>query len=438
MNIRTWVSSRLSKWLEPELFQPFVFGVLISLTLSEFVRGALTLSMIPTYGKSVLGFAVEWTSLALSIHYLADNLLRSPAGWIADKFGQRTLLLTGFGIALISIFWMMHATTIWSLIGSLALYGFGVTPMWPSAISGIGLATPEKSRAQFMGYLYIFWLAGTGLGPVVINLIIGRTYTVAFWLLIAVDIAAFALVWILVRKGTIRVHGAAVEKRHHAHIGRAQYWQSLWRNVKEAAFLFPGMFAQTFAVASLLPILSLYAKLILHLSGAMYSVMLVFGGAFAVLLLIPAGKLVDHFGPRKFLVPAFLVAGLTLGICPFFHSVPATFVAVAVLGSCYGFILPAWNSVLDKSIDPDKKGTLWGVFMTVEGLGSAAGPYLGGLVWDTISPRAPFVVSAAVIFVMGLLYMVLPIERPRNVERVQDEGAETRGRVVSVRQKQRT
>ncbi len=76
--------------------------------------------------------------------------------------------------------------------------------------------------------------------------------------------------------------------------------------------------------------------------------------------------------------------------------------------------------------------------MTVEGLGSAAGPYLGGLVWDTISPRAPFVVSAAVIFVMGLLYMVLPIERPRNVERVQDEGAETRGRVVSVRQKQRT
>ncbi len=80
MNIRTWVSSRLSKWLEPELFQPFVFGVLISLTLSEFVRGALTLSMIPTYGKSVLGFAVEWTSLALSIHYLADNLLEIPRG----------------------------------------------------------------------------------------------------------------------------------------------------------------------------------------------------------------------------------------------------------------------------------------------------------------------------------------------------------------------
>ena len=67
--------------------------------------------------------------------------------------------------------------------------------------------------------------------------------------------------------------------------------------------------------------------------------------------------------------------------------------------------------MLDRSIDEDKKGSLWGVFMTVEGFGSAAGPYLGGLVWDRIGPAAPFWVSAVVILIMGLLYTVLPIEK---------------------------
>jgi MFS transporter, DHA1 family, multidrug resistance protein len=410
-NAREWPFLRLNRWLEPQLFQPFVFGILVSLSLSEFVRGALTLSLLPTYGRTVLEFAVEWTALSLSIHYLVDNLLRAPAGWLADRIGQRTVLLVGFAISVASVVWMMQARTITTLLLSLAAYGVGVSPVWPSAVSGIGLATPEKKRAAFMGYLYIFWLAGTGLGPVVINFVIGKTYTLAFWLLIVVDAIGFALVWWLVHQPRA-VQATQARVRLQERNTRA-YFLSLWGNVKEAAFLFPGMFAQTFAVASLVPILSLYARVVLHISGALYSSILVAGGAFTVILLIPAGKIVDRYGPRRFLVTAFLIAGAALGVYPFFHTLPLTFAVVCLLGICYGFILPAWNSVLDKSIDPDKKGTLWGVFMTVEGFGSAVGPYLGGLVWDTISPKAPFLVSAVVIFTLGLLYLVLPIDAKR-------------------------
>jgi MFS family permease len=433
--ILAWAVDRFSKWLEPELFQPFVFGVLISLTLSEFVRGALTLSMLPTYGKRVLGFAVEWTALALSIHYLADNLLRSPIGWLADRFGQRTVVLTGFAIAAGAVFWMMNARTVPALIASLAVYGIGVTPMWPAAVSGIATATPEQSRAQFMGYMYVFWMAGIGLGPIVINLVIGQTYTLAFWLLIAVEIIGFLLAWVLIRHRP-QPHGdrSDAATRRHVTWDRA-YWQSLWRNVKQVAFLFPAMFAQTFAVASLIPILSLYANVVLHLSGAMYSTILVVGGGLTVLLLVPAGRLVDRYGARKFLVTAFLVSGAALIVYPFFHALWTTFLAVGILGICYALILPAWNSVLDRSIDPDKKGALWGVFMTVEGLGSAAGPYVGGLVWDTVSPHAPFIVSGVVILVMGLLYIILPIELPKRSVPSPDSG--TAGHHL-LRRRQRT
>jgi DHA1 family multidrug resistance protein-like MFS transporter len=414
------VRARLYKWLEPELFQPFMFGVLLSITLSEFVRGALVFSVLPNYGRTVLGFAVEWTSLALSIHYLVDNGLRSPVGWFVDKVGQRPALLIGFAISAASVFGMMHVHTLRGLLLCMALYGIGVTPMWPCAVSAIGLATPPDKRAAFMGYMYIFWLIGAGLGPVLINLVAGGTYRLAFWIMTAVDALGVVAAWFLVHRperlyapaGHAMSAAEAVRNRLRGAIGR-EYWKSLWQNIKKVAFLFPGMFVQTFAVASLVPILSLYANVVLHLSPAAYSALLVCGGLLVVLFLLPAGRLVDRFGPRRFLVPAFLIAGTGLGLYTLHHTLWTTYVMVGIVGLCYAFILPAWNSVLDHAIDPDKKGALWGVFMTVEGLGSTVGPYLGGLMWDAVSPEAPFFLSAAVIILMGLLYIVLPIETRR-------------------------
>lgn len=190
-------------------------------------------------------------------------------------------------------------------------------------------------------------------------------------------------------------------------------WLSLLTNVREVSRLLPGMFVQTFAVSCLMPILSLYAKVVLHLTGPMYSLLLVCGGGLTILGLIPAGRLVDHYGSRRFLIIGFLVGGVGLGIYPMFRSTLTTYLMVAVFGITYAFILPAWNSVLDKNIDPDKKATLWGVFMTVEGLGSAVGAFVGGLVWDAISPEAPFYLAAVIIVAMGILYSVIPLDRKR-------------------------
>jgi MFS family permease len=72
-------------------------------------------------------------------------------------------------------------------------------------------------------------------------------------------------------------------------------------------------------------------------------------------------------------------------------------------------ILPSWNSVLDRSIPHDKRGAMWGMFMTIEGLGTATGPLFGGRLWDSFSPQAPFYLSAIVVGTMGLLYLFLKL-----------------------------
>lgn len=392
-----WVQSKIGRWIEPELFQPYVLGLLLCLTLSEFVRGALTLSLLPIYGKSVLGFALEWTTLAISVQSAVDNLFRSVVGALIDKLGQRLILVIGFAISTGSVLVMMNVHSVVGVLVSAGLFGLGVTPVWPAAIAGLGAATPEHKRASFMGYLYMFWLAGMGLGPVLINFLIGQTFTLAFWVLIGVEASGLVLALGVLRRRDAVDNGFGGTTPARTQTRRADYWTHVFANVRDVAFLFPGMFAQTFAVASLIPIMSLYARVVLHVRPAVFSSILIVGGVCTISLLLPAGKLVDRFGPRRFLVPAFLVAGCGLAVYPMYHSLAMAYVLISALGLSYAFILPSWNAVLDKSIDPDKRATLWGVFMTVEGIGSTIGPYVGGLVWDAFSPAAPFWLSGSVI-----------------------------------------
>jgi predicted MFS family arabinose efflux permease len=190
----------------------------------------------------------------------------------------------------------------------------------------------------------------------------------------------------------------------------------LWKQIKSVAYLFPGMFAQTFAVSSLLPNFSLYVRSVLAASGAVYSAILATLGAGVISLLIPAGHWVDRRGKRPFLVSGLWTVGVVLGLYPLgmrghlLTPLGWTFATVAVLGMAYAIVLPAWNAVLDGSIAVKSKATLWGVFMTVEGLGSACGPVVGGWVWEHFGPLASFWLSGGVVATVGLAYLFLPVE----------------------------
>ncbi len=180
-------------------------------------------------------------------------------------------------------------------------------------------------------------------------------------------------------------------------------------HLREIRALFPGMFVQTLAIGILIPVLTPYARVVLGVSPQMQSVaMLTVGGA-TVILLPVMGKLIDRVGARPFLSGGFLLTAVALVLFTLQTSVWPAIGFMVLLGFSYAMILPSWNSVLDRAIDREKRGAMWGVFMTVEGLGTAAGPYIGGRLWQTVGPQAPFLLSASVVGVMGLVYVFMRI-----------------------------
>lgn len=412
----------MQKWRNNRLFSPFVIELLIIMFVVEFVKGALLLTILPVYMKTTLGasaFIIGWT---LAAQYIGDNVLRTPVGWIIDKLGYRTTMLTGVLLTFVSV--ILIATTsqyIWMIVGC-ALLGFGTAPLWPCVITGTTEVAGDDGKATIMSVVYMAWLSGVGLGPVAINFFVGENnYGTGFRLLIGCMTVVVIVALMLPRKnGVVKTDGegraekALVSNRAAASplLERIKtYLSEVRRSMSVSPLLFPAMFLQTFALGILTPILTLYAKEVLMLTSFQYSMFLIAGGAVTVIFLVPMGKLVDRLGIRPFLVAGFMLSASALLLFTFAKSMMLLYALVAVLGAGYAFIIPSWNALIASAIPPEKRGAVWGFFLTIEGLGMIIGPIVSGKLWDVYGYHTPFLMSGLVLVLLLVLQMFISIPK---------------------------
>jgi MFS family permease len=83
-----------------------------------------------------------------------------PAGWLADKKGERVGIAIGFLTEFVAMFTFMQAKGFWGYALVWAVFGLGTGMMSPAYNSLISKAVPEKMRGTAFG------LFGTSLGLV--------------------------------------------------------------------------------------------------------------------------------------------------------------------------------------------------------------------------------------------------------------------------------
>lgn len=392
------------------LFSPFVLKLLFIMFFIEFVKGSLLITFLPLYLKSGLGatgLVIGWT---LAVQYIGDNLLRTPVGWAIDRIGYRNCMLAGVVMTLISVLLIAFSSNFLLIIVACALLGAGTAPLWPCVIAGATEAADKKAKGTIMSIVYISWLSGAGAGPFVITYFIGISSNAAFRLLIGILIAVvFVSLFLPHRSDEGRAAAGEQENRHvqgdkPPGIERVRsYLSELKRSLNVSWVLFPAMFAQNFALGLLIPVLTIYATEVLHLSLGQFRMFLVAGGAMTVLFMMPVGKLVDRHGKKPFLISGFLLTSAALYMFPFSHSLDFLYVLVSALGLGYALLIPSWNAMIAEAVPPQKRGAIWGLFLTIEGTGTTTGPVASGFLWDSAGPSAPFLASASVLFMLLLL-----------------------------------
>jgi MFS transporter, DHA1 family, multidrug resistance protein len=412
----------LKEKLAPKvIFSGFVIKLLFIMFFVEFVKGALIITFLPIYLDDVLkvgAIVIGWT---LAVQYLGDNLLRTPIGWIIDQIGYRVCMLTGVLLTFASVAIIATTSSYYWIIAACALLGIGTAPLWPCVITGTTEIAGEKARGTIMGVVYMAWLSGVGLGPFVITFFIGNNnYNSSFRLLMGIMFAVVIVAFLLPGKKKYMLSREvetdkkekkpqnSVMKRSGSRLQQAQQYLSEVRNsLSVSPLMFPAMFGQTFALGLLTPVLTLYATKILVLSNEQYRYFLLVGGLITVLLMVPIGKLVDRWGTKWFLHIGFLLSSLVLLGFTYTRSMPVLYILVVLLGTGYALLIPAWNALIAAAIPPEKRGAVWGFFLTIEGLGTTIGPVVSGKIWDDISYQAPFIASGAVLFILFIVHIYI-------------------------------
>lgn len=402
------------KWLNPTFASLWLIMFLV-----EFVKGALIVSILPVYMGDVLSLSAFAIGLSFSMQYIGDNLFRSPAGWLIERIGFRRTMSLGLCITLGAVAMIAFLPSMGFLVLGCALLGIGTAPLWPCVLMGITAVTEENNNfATAMGVIQISSLGGTGLGPVIINFFLHDSYRPVFWFLLGCLTLVLLVSLFLPGKadgspaaGTAK---AAVPGDTSSPAKSGGMWSQLRASVRHirthlhvSPLLYPALFLQSFAVGLLTPVITLYVRTELGLSPETFSAMLVIGGGITVLGLIPIGKLVDRLGTRWFLHIGFALAAASIGLFALSREVSLVWLFVILIGCSYAFILPTWDTMISHMLPSGERGTIWGLFLTIQGSGMVAGPIISGKMWDLIGPTAPFLASSATMALLFFLHIAL-------------------------------
>lgn len=360
------------------------------------MRATLLVSLLPTLVTGRFGLPLDIAAFAISSHYLLDTLGRSPSGWLIDRFGARRVTSVGMAIATAALGLVATSGPSSPFWAYLALYGIGTSPLWPSVITTATRGREDK-RGGIIGGIFALWLVAIGVGPMIMNFFLPAHLRTGLIIVLVVQFVALASTQLLPTKS------------HKIELPMPG--PEFWAQIRRVSVLFPGMFTQTMTMGVLLPILNLFLRGTLGLVGFQYGELLVVGGGLAVILMIPLGAFTDRMGVRLPLVAGFFLASFGLIALGHVRSFwPAALTAGAV-GLAYALILPAWNSLLASTVDKRSEASLWGVFMTVEGLGLSVGPVLGARAWDLLKPDGPFWLAGGILLIMSLFYLFYPLDR---------------------------
>lgn len=368
------------------------------LLICEFVRGAIILSLLPVYGMEywVVGVAV-------TAHYTTDTISKLGVGYLVDRFSSRLMVAGGLLLAIASIGLIVYFPIPWVIIVAAALLGLGISPVWIACLAMV----KDEQRATQMGFLYTLWLAGMGSGPVIINFILRFGHALSFFILcVLLGVGfLFSLSIERVRSASLRI------------IPLRRQLLMLAQKIRKMRLLLPGMILQTLAASMLLPILPDFAKYEIGLSSEEYSFLLMAGGICAILGLIPMGRLSDIYGKKLFLVVGFCMLAVSLFFLAQTNSILFGFMWAVILGLSYSTVLPAWNALLSYYVPANQEGMGWGMMNTVEGIGIALGPSLGGALASLFSRAVPIEIAAAIFLFIGIFYLVVPIKGVSNNRR---------------------
>jgi MFS family permease len=391
----------------------FFLGVVSLLTD---ISSEMIFTLVPLFVKNVLGGGGVIVGLIGGLSESFDAIFRVFSGRISDRFRKRKLLaVIGYGFSTIVKPFMLLATAWGGVLGVRFgdRIGKGIRSSPRDAL--IADSVSEDKRGKSFGIHRAMDTAGAFFGlvaaAVIIYILQGSDLTLMDntyrWLVIVGVIpAVIAVIMLIIFVREINLSSSAATKTSGAvPVASGQPFSGQFKLFLIIMGIFTlGNSSDFFIVlrAQNLNVNVLEITLMLVLFNLTYAI-----------VATPAGVLSDKLGRRRVIIIGWTVYALVYLGFALVTSVWSIWVLFAAYGIYYGIVEGVAKAFVADLVPAERRGTAYGYYQTAVGLMLLPASVIAGLLWDMVSPAAPFYFGAGLAFIamVGLLFLLKESKR---------------------------
>jgi len=355
-----------------------VLGLLLSISANIYLN---------TFGVFFKPVAAEfvWSrsvvSAGLAIRALVSAIFVAPMGYLADKYGPRRILLPSFILLGAGVMAVSLITNLWQFY---LLQGLAV---------GIGLAGPfvcimssvAKWHDKTRGFALGIASAGTGLSSIIFPPVATVFMEAKNWQFSVVMMGVFILIIAIPAAIFMKDPPPSSQKTTEIRTtSRSVFdiWRAIPRFLKNPSFLaITIIFLMTNTTSQMLSSHLVNFATDIGIAALVAASMMSAIGIASASGRLGMGAISDRIGTKKDAALCFvsLFLAFTLLIT---KIQPLMWVAVVLFGLGAGGMIPLAPALIAERIERDHLSTATGVVTTGIMIGSALGPWLGGVIFD--------------------------------------------------------
>ena len=400
----------LNKWL-----LLFMFAMVLANVGTEMYG-----PILPLYLQE-LNASVAQIGLLFTLARIAPLLLQIVGGYISDSLGRLRAIAIGSVVGIFTYValiaapswqWVLLATIFGAITGSL---------IGPSFDAFIAEHSDASNRGRIFAITQTIFGIVSVVGPVLGGWLVDRR-DFKFMLLIAASLYIAAT---LIRLVMAREAAKGAESTPHKlsfsglkdnlgsmfallGAGGVVTWILATDGIRDVSFSlsfdFMPIFMRDFA----------------HLTTTEIGLTRSIFGVLMMLVMVPAGILSDKKGERIGISIGFFLISIAICTIVFLpnQNLWTASIGWAIAGTGVGFLTPAYQSLISKAVPRRLRGTAFGLFNSSIGLVSLPAPLIGSQLWEHVSPRFPFFITALVCFLAIIpAWFKFKIDQPVNDEK---------------------
>ncbi len=337
---------------------------------------------------------------ALAAFGLAKLLTQFGGGFVSDHLGTRRALILGTTLLLVadaSILPLAHVAP-WLIVGAGAIEGLGSSVTWPAVYSAGASRVAADEKGRFTALLTLATgcalVAGLGGGGVL-------NHFVPFDAAMAFPIGAVSIALTLALLTPLSASEAAT--RCERELPAPREVRAIISSPRRAVFSLI-VLCEAAALGALTAAFRSYGRDVLDVSLARQALMLAPAAVAGGLMVVPGGALADRIGVRRVMAPGFAATGVCLLLLSRFSDPAFVVGAAAVAGAGFGLAQPTIAATMMALSGPSKtRGGIIGWFMTMDGLGHAAGPASAGVLLGVLGAPAVMIGAGALFLFVAYI-----------------------------------